>query len=57
MFGLCFGMHYFVSFPVLRIESFSFYILNCIPDVLFLLMFCGSSSQCHGSTVCNCGIS
>ena len=50
--GLCFGMHYFVSFLDLplswcgrEIWLLCFY---CLSDVLLLLIFYGSSSWCHG---------
>ena len=50
--GLCFGMHYFVSVIVLQssLRGRENWLLcfNCLSYVLFLLIFCGSSSRCHG---------
>ena len=49
--GPCFVMHYFSVISSLQSswgrESWLLY-FNCLPDVLWLLVFCGSSSQCRG---------
>ena len=51
VFEICFGKHFFLSFLLLQSsrqgkESHSL-CFNCHPDVLFLLMFWGSTSPCH----------
>ena len=56
--GLCFVMHYFVSFLVLRsfLRQRDSWLLcfNCLPDVMLLLVLCGS--VVGRSAVCHCGI-
>ena len=51
VFGPCSVKHYIVTFLVLQSpslgkESWMLYFI-CLPDVLFLLVFCGSSPQYH----------
>ena len=46
--GLCFGMHYFVSFLVLHSSESWLLCFYCLFGVLLLLMFCNSSSRCIG---------
>ena len=46
VFGLCFVLHYFVSFLVLK-SPWRGREINWLPDVLWLLMFCGSSSRSY----------
>ena len=56
--GLCFGMHYFVSFIVLQSSWWGkeSWLLcnNCLSYVLLLFIFCGSSLWCRA--VRDCGI-
>ena len=61
MFVPCFVVQCFISFLVLvmmgKRESWLLYFV-CLPAVLWLSLFCGSSSRCMGwSAVCDCGIS
>ena len=56
VFGPCFVMHYSVSFLVFQSswcgrESWLLY-LSRLPDVLWLLVFCGTSSRCRGLVCC-----
>ena len=44
-----------MSFLVLHEESWLL-CFNCLSDALWLLVFCGSSSRCRESAVCDCGI-